>query len=133
MPRISLATASGQSLRPAPSRLLLSRFLPTNLLKKRRRFLVSLPKSSRSLWEQHPLASGCLRKMGQEKGEKSCTYSVRLVGFVGKDAEVKTTKTQREFTVLSCCPWRRRRLGRTRTATATSGEPSGTNLSLCGI
>ena len=27
--------------------------------------------------------------------------SVRLVGFVGKDAEVKTTKTQREFTVLS--------------------------------
>jgi len=27
--------------------------------------------------------------------------SVRLVGFVGKDAEVKTTKTQREFSVLS--------------------------------
>ncbi len=27
--------------------------------------------------------------------------SVRLVGFVGKDAEVRTTKTQREFTVLS--------------------------------
>ena len=27
--------------------------------------------------------------------------SVRLVGFVGKDAEVKTTKTQREYTVLS--------------------------------
>lgn len=27
--------------------------------------------------------------------------SVRLIGFVGKDAEVKTTKTQREFTILS--------------------------------
>ena len=27
--------------------------------------------------------------------------SVRLIGFAGKDAEVKTTKTQREFTVLS--------------------------------
>jgi len=27
--------------------------------------------------------------------------AARLVGFVGKDAEVKTTKTQREFTVLS--------------------------------
>ncbi len=27
--------------------------------------------------------------------------SVRLVGFVGKDAEVKTTKTQCEYTVLS--------------------------------
>lgn len=27
--------------------------------------------------------------------------SVRLIGFVGKDAEVKTTKTQHEFTVLS--------------------------------
>ena len=26
---------------------------------------------------------------------------VRLIGFVGSDAEVKTTKTQREFTVLS--------------------------------
>ena len=27
--------------------------------------------------------------------------SVRLIGFVGKDAELKTTKTQREYTVLS--------------------------------
>src|ERR1700741_1235828 len=27
--------------------------------------------------------------------------SVRLVGFVGKDAEVKTTKAQREYAVLS--------------------------------
>lgn len=26
---------------------------------------------------------------------------VRLIGFVGSDAELKTTKTQREFTVLS--------------------------------
>ena len=26
---------------------------------------------------------------------------VRLIGFVGSDAELKTTKTQREFAVLS--------------------------------
>jgi len=26
---------------------------------------------------------------------------VRLIGFVGSDAELQTTKTQREFTVLS--------------------------------
>jgi len=52
--------------------------------------------------------------------------SVRLVGFVGKDAEVKTTKTQREFTVLS---WRQRRLGKTKTATATSGARNGTSSS----
>ena len=39
-------------LRPAPSRLLLFRLLPTNLLKPHRRFLVPLPKCSRLVWEQ---------------------------------------------------------------------------------
>ncbi len=34
----------------------------------------SLPQSTRSLWEQRPLASECPRKMGQEKGEKFMSY-----------------------------------------------------------
>ena len=50
---------------------------------------------------------------------------VRLIGFVGADAELKTTKTQREYTVLSLATTR---LGRTRMAMATSGARSGTSL-----
>jgi hypothetical protein len=34
----------------------------------------SLPECSRLLWEQKPLAFGCLKKTGQEKGERRCTY-----------------------------------------------------------
>src|SRR5260370_40634920 len=34
----------------------------------------TLPKSTLSLWEQRPLASGCPRKMGQEQGEKFMAY-----------------------------------------------------------
>src|SRR5882724_1737587 len=43
--------------------------------------LGSLPECSRSLWEQRPLASGCPKKMGQEKGEKfSCIYMLSGIG-----------------------------------------------------
>src|SRR6266480_1808132 len=39
-------------------------------------FLCPSPKNSRSPWEQRPLASGCPRKMGQEKGEKLMSYQL---------------------------------------------------------
>ena len=51
-------------MRPAASRLLLSRFLPYPLGSLR----------CRSLWKQKPLASGCPKKMGQEKGEQFRSY-----------------------------------------------------------
>ena len=39
-----------------------------------RRFLVSLPKSSRSLWEQYPLASGCPNYKGRNGAEVMHIY-----------------------------------------------------------
>jgi Single-strand binding protein family len=55
--------------------------------------------------EAEALASGHPRKMGQEKGEKYfmayLNNTVRLIGFLGKDAEVKSTKSGNEYTVLS--------------------------------
>jgi single-strand DNA-binding protein len=44
----------------------------------------------------------CLERLRATK-EKLAMFDnvVRLIGFVGSDAELKTTKTQREFTVLS--------------------------------
>src|SRR6202008_1108612 len=42
-----------------------------------------------------------LRDSGHQKEKFMFDDSVRLVGFVGKDAEVKTTKAQREYAVLS--------------------------------
>src|SRR5260370_17702308 len=81
----------------------------------------ALPKSTLSLWEQRPLASGCPRKMGQEKGEKFMSYlnSVTIIGFVGADPEqrqarnnngAKTTQTiphhgeDRSHTLLPSTP-----------------------------
>src|SRR6266436_9943944 len=67
--------------------------------------LGSLRLSSRSLWKQKPLASGCPKKMGQEKGENSVMAylnSITLVGFVGSDPEQRQAKGNgSKFTVLS--------------------------------
>ncbi len=55
---------------------------------------------------------------------------VRLIGFVRSDAELKPTKTQREYAVLSLATtasWK------DKTATATSGVRNGTSSSLYGI
>src|SRR5690242_6312212 len=51
-------------------------------------------------WIRPPGAESTIR-LARKPALFHINNSVRLVGFVGKDAEVKTTKTQREFTVLS--------------------------------
>ena len=45
--------------------------------------------------------SVCLERLRATKEKFMFDNVVRLIGFVGSDAELKTTKTQREFTVLS--------------------------------
>jgi hypothetical protein len=64
LPLLFLGTASGEFLRPAGSRLLLSRFLPRNL--------GSLPECSRSPWEQWPSLWGAPGKWGKKR-RKTCT------------------------------------------------------------
>jgi hypothetical protein len=54
LPLLFLGTASGEFLRPAASRLLLSRFLPN--------LAGSLPECSRSPWEQRPSLLGASGK-----------------------------------------------------------------------
>lgn len=72
-----LGTASRSFLRPATLRLLLVRFLLTNCLKHRRKFLASLPQSSRSLWEQYSLALECpITRAGTEEENAELISSV---------------------------------------------------------
>jgi hypothetical protein len=54
--------------------------------------LVSLPQSSRLLWEQYPLASGCPNYKGRNGAEVMHKNRVELMGFLGKDPESKSTK-----------------------------------------
>jgi len=67
LPLVSLGTASGEFLRPAASRLLLSRCLPY--------LLGSLPECSRSLWEQPPSLLGAPEN-GAEKGDLKMSYII---------------------------------------------------------
>jgi single stranded DNA-binding protein len=94
-PFLFLGTASGSFLRPAASRLLLSRFLPENM--------GSLPECSRSLWKQKPSLLGASGKRGKKRRNKmSYLNSVTLVGFVGSDPEQRQAKGNgSKFTVLS--------------------------------
>src|ERR1700719_148786 len=67
LPRIFLGTASGQFLRPAASRLLLSRFRP---------YTVGFPPGKQPLaLEAAALAFGCPRKMGQKKRKQNVTWN----------------------------------------------------------
>jgi hypothetical protein len=55
-------------------------------------------------WEQPParaLRVVCLERLRAKEKLAMFDNVVRLIGFVGSDAELKTTKAQREFTVLS--------------------------------
>jgi single-strand DNA-binding protein len=89
-----LGTASGEFLRPAASRLLLSRFLP--------KIIGSLPECGHSPWEQQP-SLWVPQENGAKKGEKNMYLnSVTLVGFVGADPEQRQAKGNgTKFTVLS--------------------------------
>jgi hypothetical protein len=82
---------------PAASRLLLSRFRP---------YPIGFPPIKQPLaLEAAALASGCPKKMGQEKGENSAmSYlnSITLVGFVGSDPEQRQAKGNgSKFTVVA--------------------------------
>ena len=48
-------------------------------------------------------------------------------------SEASWVRRQRRSVNSRCCPWQRRRLGKTKTATATSGERNGTSSLLYGI
>ena len=70
-------------------------------------------KADLGTWELPParaLGVGCLERL-RATNEKLAMFDnvVRLIGLVGADAEMKTTKTQREYTVLSLAttaPWK---------------------------
>src|SRR5258707_15023472 len=81
LPHIFLGTASGQFLRPAASRLLLSRFLP-NGTGPSHKAPARLGSTGLSLLS----APG---KWGKKKGEKFMSYlnSVAIICFVGADPD----------------------------------------------
>src|SRR5579859_5188141 len=93
---IFLGTASGYFLRPAASRLLLSRLRP---------YTTGFPLIKQPLpLEAEAFAVGCPRKMGQKKEIFFMSYlnSVTIVGFVGADPEQRQARNNgSKFTVLS--------------------------------
>src|SRR5262249_47607825 len=88
LPRIFSGTASGQFLRPAASRLLLSRFLP-NGTGPSHKAPARFGSSGLSAGRPELAHSGIRRKMGREKRERLMSYlnSVTIIGFVGADPE----------------------------------------------
>src|SRR2546422_8086090 len=97
LPHIFLGTASGQFLRPAASRLLLSRFLP-NATGPSHKAPARLGSSGLSLL-------GAPGKWGKKKEKKFMSYlnSVTIIGFVGADPEQRQARNNNgsKFTVLS--------------------------------
>jgi single stranded DNA-binding protein len=100
-----LGTASGQLLRPAASRALLSRFLP-NSIGPSHKAPTRLGSSGLSLLS----APGKWGKKKEKNSAMSYLNSITLVGFVGSDPEQHQAKGNGlKFTVISVatqCAWK---------------------------
>src|SRR5207249_1746632 len=97
LPLIFLGTASGQFLRPAASRLLLSRFLPNGTGPSH--------KASACLGSSGLSLLGAPGKWGKKKEINFMSYlnSATIIGFVGADPEQRQARNNNgsKFTVLS--------------------------------
>src|SRR2546421_8966788 len=64
-------------------------------------FLRRLPPAFAGAWEWRPLSLGRPRQMGTKGEKKMYRNHVELIGFLGSDAETKTTPNGRMVTALS--------------------------------